>query len=89
MLFVTAGSATSDPFRGGWGSTRTLVYEDVEAIRREASAVRAVSAAVFGDAQIIYGNQNWQSCAGAGGAAKSVRRTRPEWRRSFWSKRWC
>ena len=60
-LMVFAGSGRGPGFHGGAGSVRTLVYDDLEAIQRECSAVKAVAAGVFGSAQVVYGNQNWQT----------------------------
>lgn len=61
VLMVFSGSGRSGHFHGGWGSIRTLVYEDLEAILREASAVKGAAPAVSGSVQVIYGNQNWQT----------------------------
>ena len=47
--------------RGGLGSTRTLVVDDMIAIQREVSGVKAVAPGAEGNVQIIYGNQNWQT----------------------------
>ncbi len=60
-LSVFAGSGRSGHMHGGWGSTRTLVVEDMQAIVRECSAVKAAAPGVSGGAQVIYGNQNWQT----------------------------
>ena len=60
-LMVFAGSGRSGHFRGGFGSIRTLVYDDLVAIGRECSAVKASAPGVFGNAQVVYGNQNWQT----------------------------
>ena len=47
--------------RGGLGSTRTLVVDDMIAIQREVSGVKAVAPGAEGNVQVIYGNQNWQT----------------------------
>src|SRR5712692_7516754 len=61
MLMVFAGSSRGGHVHGGWGSIRTLVYEDMEAIVHECSAVKTAAPGVSGNAQVIYGNQNWQT----------------------------
>src|SRR5881296_4609840 len=60
-LMAMAGSGRTGHFHGGMGSIRTLIYDDLEAILREASAVKAAAPGVFGSAQVVYGNQNWQT----------------------------
>ncbi len=61
MLMVFAGSSRGGHVHGGWGSIRTLVYDDMEAIVRECSAVKTAAPGVSGNVQMIYGNQNWQT----------------------------
>jgi putative ABC transport system permease protein len=61
MLMVFSGAGRGGHFHGGWGQTRTLLYEDQLAIRHEVSAIKAISAGVMGNAQVIYSNQNWQT----------------------------
>ena len=46
MLIVSAGSQNSGGLRGGAGTTTTLTPDDVQAILREAPAVRAASPSV-------------------------------------------
>ena len=57
-LTVSPGSGRSRGMHGSWGSIRTLVYEDVEAVR-QLSTVKAASARTYGMVQLVYGNQNW------------------------------
>src|SRR5213075_1917811 len=40
MLFVSAGSVNRGGMRMGWGATKTLTYEDKQAILRECPAVQ-------------------------------------------------
>jgi putative ABC transport system permease protein len=60
-LFISPSSGRGRHIHGSWGSTRTLVYEDLEAIRREAPAVNAAAPTVSGSVQVVYGNQNWST----------------------------
>ncbi|MCA9186347.1 MAG: ABC transporter permease, partial [Planctomycetales bacterium] len=57
VIFVFPGSRT----RGGvrQGGFPTLTSDDVEAIRTECSSVRAASALVRGNGQLMFGNENW------------------------------
>ncbi len=59
-LMVMGGGGRGG-FRGGMGATRTLIYEDLEAILRECSAVQSAAPGVNTSAQIVYGGQNWQT----------------------------
>ncbi len=59
LLYAFAGSLGRGGIRQGWGSISTLTVEDVEAIGRECSAVKLVSAGVQTKTQVVYGNQNW------------------------------
>src|SRR5512147_2835731 len=45
----------------GSGSSNVLKYSDVEAIRKEGTAIKAVSPEVRANGQVIYGNQNAQT----------------------------
>lgn len=64
MLNVSAGSASSGGTRSGFGTGTTLTTEDVEAIERECSAVRAATPQVRASGQVIFGNENWSPSAG-------------------------
>jgi putative ABC transport system permease protein len=59
MLFVSSGTVTRGGVRMGFGATKTLVYDDVTAIRREAPAVKDAAAGSTTTAQVVYGNDNW------------------------------
>ena len=61
VVFVMAGAGRMGHMHGGWGSTRTLVYDDLAAIMRECTAVKKASPGVFSGVQVVYGNQNWQT----------------------------
>ena len=60
-LFVHSGGGRSRHMHGSWGSIRTLVYEDLEAIRREVVGIKAAAPGVMGGAQVVAGNQNWST----------------------------
>jgi putative ABC transport system permease protein len=59
ILMVLSGSTTSGGARGGFGSMPTLTWDDVKAIRNEASAVRYVSPQLRSNAPVISDDQNW------------------------------
>ncbi len=59
LLYAFGGSLGHGGVRQGWGSVSTLRLEDVEAVRRECSAVKLVSAGVSNHLQVVYGNENW------------------------------
>lgn len=59
MLFVGAGTINKGGVHLGMGATKTLTYEDVQAIWREAPAVALAAAGTGASAQIVYGSDNW------------------------------
>ena len=59
LVVILPGAATSGGARGGSGSASTLTVTDVQAIRREASAVGEVSYLIRQSGQIRFANQNW------------------------------
>jgi len=63
LLFVGAGSMNVGGVRSGTGatSTNTLNADDIEAIKRECSAVSMASPAVRAGGQLVFGNQNWNT----------------------------
>ncbi|MBI3665054.1 MAG: ABC transporter permease [Acidobacteria bacterium] len=61
VVFVMAGSGRGPHMHGGWGSIRTLIYDDLVAIKRQCSAVKRISPGANGNVQVVYGNQNWQT----------------------------
>ena len=60
-LMVWTGSARSWGVRSGMGSMNTLTVEDFDAILRECPAVKLVSPSASTMAQVVFGNQNWNS----------------------------
>jgi putative ABC transport system permease protein len=63
LLFVSAGSQNVGGVRSGTGATNSnrLTVEDIEAIRREIPTVAMASPTVNTRAQLIFGNQNWNT----------------------------
>jgi len=63
LLFVGAGSQNVGGVRSGTGATNsnTLTVEDIEAIRREIPSVAMASPTVNARAQLVFGNQNWNT----------------------------
>jgi putative ABC transport system permease protein len=59
VLFVGAGTITRGGMAMGWGATKTLIYEDRQAILRECPAVATAAAIASSQAQIVFGNDNW------------------------------
>jgi putative ABC transport system permease protein len=63
LLFVGAGSQNVGGVRSGTGASQSnrLTVEDIEAIRREIPTVAMASPTVNTRAQLIFGNQNWNT----------------------------
>jgi len=59
MLFVAAGTVTRGGMHMGWGATKTLTYEDMQAILRECPAVKAAAPGSQSSGQVVFGNDNW------------------------------
>jgi putative ABC transport system permease protein len=63
LLFVRAGTQNTGGVRSGTdqGGTNTLTVEDIEAIKREVPSVGMASPSVMSRAQVVFGNQNWNT----------------------------
>jgi putative ABC transport system permease protein len=63
LLFVSAGSQNVGGVRSGTGDTgnNVLTVDDLEAIKREVPSVSMVTPSVNTRAQLIAGNQNWNT----------------------------
>jgi putative ABC transport system permease protein len=63
LLFVGAGSQNVGGVRSGTGATNSnrLTVEDIEAVRREIPSVAMASPTVNMRAQLVFGNQNWNT----------------------------
>ena len=59
MLFVGSGSINRGGMRIGTGATKTLIMDDVTAIKRECPAVADASGGSVTGAQVVYENNNW------------------------------
>jgi putative ABC transport system permease protein len=59
LLFVGAGTVTRGGMHMGWGSTKSLVYDDMLAIVRECSAAHAAAPGSSSTGQVVFGNDNW------------------------------
>jgi putative ABC transport system permease protein len=67
MLNIFSGSSNSGGTRGGFGSSNTLMPEDIIAIELECPAVKAASPTVRANGQLVFGNQNWAASSGIQG----------------------
>src|ERR1043165_8274825 len=61
LLFVQAGSVNRNGTRMGSGATKTLVYDDLKAILREAPAVANAAPGAATQAQVVFDNNNWST----------------------------
>jgi putative ABC transport system permease protein len=61
LLTIMPGSTRSGGAAGGAGSSVTLTSADADAIAQNIQGLSGVSPVVSGNAQIIYGNQNWST----------------------------
>src|SRR5689334_23904224 len=63
LLFVSAGAQNVGGVRSGTGDTgtNTLTVDDLEAIKREVPSVSMVTPAVNTRAQLVAGNQHWNT----------------------------
>jgi putative ABC transport system permease protein len=63
VIFVSAGSVNSAGLRLGSGATKTLIYDDMQAILREVPTISMAAPSSGASAQIVYENQNWNTRA--------------------------
>jgi putative ABC transport system permease protein len=61
LITVNAGNFTMGGVRQGQGASNTLTVEDSQAIRNEIPGVQFLAPGVNTRAQVIAGNQNWQT----------------------------
>src|SRR5215469_7831574 len=59
VLVVSAGTVTVNGMHMGYGATKTLIYDDRQAILRECPAVQTAAATPGTQAQVVFGNDNW------------------------------
>jgi putative ABC transport system permease protein len=60
-VFISAGSAKPGGARLGYGAVKTLTMDDLQAILREVPIIKQAAPAVGTRAQVVYGNQNWNT----------------------------
>jgi putative ABC transport system permease protein len=60
-VFIGAGSNRPGGMRMGYGATKTLTMDDLQAILREVPLIKEAAPLVFTRAQVVYGNQNWNT----------------------------
>jgi putative ABC transport system permease protein len=60
-VFIAAGSTRPGGARLGYGAVKTLTMEDLQAILREVPLIKQAAPMVGSRAQIVYGNQNWNT----------------------------
>jgi putative ABC transport system permease protein len=61
LVNINAGNFTANGVRGGIGAASNLTLDDVDAIRKEVGNVQYIAPLVTSRAQVIAGNQNWQT----------------------------
>jgi putative ABC transport system permease protein len=61
LLTIMPGSTKSGGASSGAGSSITLKASDADAISQNIQGLNGVSPVVSGNAQIVYGNQNWST----------------------------
>ena len=59
LLFVGAGTVTRSGMHMGWGSTKSLIYDDMLAIMRECPAAHTAAPGSSSSGQVVFGNDNW------------------------------
>ena len=61
MVWIEAGGVNLNGVRTGNGATKTLTMEDLKAIQDQIPLVSHVTPNVDGRAQVVFGNQNWNT----------------------------
>jgi len=61
LLWIGSGTVTRGGMRMGWGQTKTLVYEDKNAILRETPTISTAAAGSNTNGHVVYGNENWST----------------------------
>ncbi|WP_028115783.1 ABC transporter permease [Ferrimonas senticii] len=61
LLMVRTSAVSNTGVQGAAGSVNKLTLADADAIRRELPEIAAVGASVRGQAQAVWGNQNWNT----------------------------
>ncbi len=61
MVWIEAGGVNLNGVRTGNGATKTLTMEDLKAIQDQIRLVSHATPNVDGRAQVVFGNQNWNT----------------------------
>ncbi len=61
IVFVAAGSVNQHGVHMGNTATKTLVLGDAKAIQQQIPMIARVAPGVLAQAQVVYGNQNWNT----------------------------
>jgi putative ABC transport system permease protein len=61
MVWIEAGGVNLNGVRTGNGQTKSLTMDDVKAIQEQVPLVSHVTPNVDGRAQVVFGNQNWNT----------------------------
>jgi len=61
LLFVGAGTVNRGGMRMGWGATKSLVMDDMNAILRDCPSVASAAPQDGTGAQVVFGNDNWST----------------------------
>ena len=59
LLYVGSGTINKGGVHLGTGATKTLIYDDYMAIKRECPAVAEAAPGAGASAQVVFGNDNW------------------------------
>ncbi len=59
LLYVSSGNFSKGGVRLGVGQTKTLMYDDMKAMKREIPTIAKVAPGSGASAQVVYENQNW------------------------------
>ena len=59
LLYVGSGTINKSGVHLGTGATKTLIYDDYTAIKRECPAVTEAAPGAGASAQLVFGNDNW------------------------------
>jgi len=60
-VFIGAGSGRPGGTRMGWGATKSLVMDDLNAIVREIPLIKEAAPMVTSRGQVVFQNQNWNT----------------------------
>ncbi len=74
VIYVSAGSFGRGPgvARGGAGSVTTLTLEDAQTIARDIPLIARMSPMARGRAQVVAGNQNWNTSVESRAATRTT-----------------